>query len=53
MAQIPKFLLFFQQYISKLDGRSGVYVNLLLTCNKFCKLIRIIVTDILFEVSVY
>ena len=31
MAQIPKFLLFYQQYIykSKMDGRAGVYDNLL------------------------
>ena len=28
MAQIQKFLLFYQQYKNKLDGRSGVYVYL-------------------------
>ena len=28
MAQIPKFVLFYQQYKIKLDGRSGVYVYL-------------------------
>ena len=28
MAHIPKFVLFYQQYKSKVDGRSGVYVYL-------------------------